>query len=191
MTAIILNLEPILTMTEENFRQLCHANPETKLELTTTGELVIMPPTGGSAGNRNIKLSARLQRWTEEERSGIAFDSSTMFQLPSGAFRSPDAAWISLERWNALTSEQKDGFPPICPDFVVELRSPSDNLSQLQEKMREYLANGIRLGWLIDPQNQRIEIYQPGREREILNRPDYISGQEVLLGFVLELEGIL
>jgi Uma2 family endonuclease len=191
MTAIVLNLEPILTMTEENFRQLCHANPETKLELTKTGELVIMPPTGGSTGNRNIKLSARLQRWTEEERSGIAFDSSTMFQLPSGAFRSPDAAWISLDRWNALTPEQQDSFPPICPDFVVELRSPSDNLSQLQEKMREYLANGIRLGWLIDPQNQRIEIYQPGRERDILNRPDYISGQEVLPGFLLELEGIL
>jgi Uma2 family endonuclease len=191
MTAIVLNLEPILSMTEERFIQLCQANPEAKLELTDKGELVIMPPTGGKSGNRNIKLSARLERWTEEDRSGIAFDSSTLFKLPSGAFRSPDAAWISLERWNDLTPQQQETFPPICPDFVVELRSPSDSLTQLQEKMREYLANGIRLGWLIDPQNQRVEIYRPQRETEILTRPDSLSGEAVLSGFVLDLKGIL
>lgn len=191
MTAIVLNLEPILSMTEENFIQLCHANPEAKLELTDKGELVIMPPTGGSSGNRNIKLSARLERWTEEDRSGIAFDSSTMFKLPSGAFRSPDAAWIPLERWNSLTPEEQDSFPPICPDFVIELRSPSDTLSQLQEKMREYIANGVRLGWLIDPRNQQVEIYRPGRETEIVTRPDRLFGEDVLSGFVLELTGIL
>jgi Uma2 family endonuclease len=191
MTAMILNLEPLLTMTEENFIQLCHANPEAKLELTHKGELVIMPPTGGSAGNRNIKLSARLERWTEEDGTGIAFDSSTMFKLPSGAFRSPDSAWISLERWNTLTPKQKDAFSPICPDFVVEILSPSDSLSQLQDKMREYIANGVRLAWLIDPRDRQVEIYRPGREPEILTCPESLSGEEVLTGFVLNLTGIL
>jgi Uma2 family endonuclease len=191
MTAIVLNLESLLSMTEDIFIQLCHANPEAKLELTGKGELVVMPPTGGSAGNRNLKLTTRLGQWTEEDRSGIAFDSSTLFQLPSGAFRSPDAAWISIDRWNALTPDQQDSFPPICPDFVVELRSPSDSLRQLQEKMQEYIANGIRLGWLIDPQNQQVEIYRPGQEKEILKRPDRLSGEDILSGFVLDLTGIL
>lgn len=191
MTAIVLNLEPILSMTEENFIQLCHANPETKLELTETSQLLIIPHSGGNTGNKNSKLVARLGIWTEEDRSGIAFDSSTMFKLPSGAFRSPDAAWIQLERWNSLTPEEQDSFPPICPDFVVELRSPSDTLSQLQEKMREYIANGVRLGWLIDPRNQQVEIYRPGRETEILTRPDRLYGEDILSRFILELTGIL
>ena len=191
MPAIALKLEPILPMTDENFLQLCHLNPEAKLELTAQLELVIMTPTGGSTGNRNIKLSARLERWIEEEGTGVAFDSSTMFKLPSGAFRSPDAAWIKLERWHTLTTEQKDTFPPICPDFVVELRSPSDSLLSLQQKMREYLANGVRLGWLIDPQNQRVEIYRQGQEVEILMRPLQLGGEDVLIGFILDLTAIL
>jgi Uma2 family endonuclease len=191
MKAIALKLEPILSMTDENFIQLCHLNPEAKLELSVQGELIIMTPTGGSAGNRNVKLSARLEQWTEGVGSGVAFDSSTMFKLPSGAFRSPDAAWIRLERWNALTQEQKDTFPPICPDFVIELRSPSDSLSELQKKMREYLDNGVRLGWLIDPQNQRVEIYRQGQETEVLTHPLQLSGEDVLSGFILDLKGIL
>lgn len=178
-------------MTEAKFLELCQQNPEYKLELTANQQLLIMSPTGGSTGNRNIKLLARLEIWTEKERTGIAFDSSTMFKLPNGALRSPDAAWLTLERWNNLTQGQKDSFPPICPDFVVELRSPSDSLLELQQKMREYLDNGVRLGWLIDPQNQRVEISRQGGEIEILTNPTQLSGENILSGFVLDLQGII
>jgi len=191
MTVITLNLKPILTMTEAKFLQLCQQNPEYKLELTANQQLLIMSPTGGSTGNRNIKLLARLEIWTEKERTGIAFDSSTMFKLPNGALRSPDAAWLTLERWNNLTQGQKDSFPPICPDFVVELRSPSDSLLELQQKMREYLDNGVRLGWLIDPQNQRVEISRQGGEIDILTNPTQLFGENILSGFVLDLRSIL
>jgi len=199
MTVISLNLKSIFPMTEAKFLELCQKNPEYKLELTANQELVIMSPTGGSTGNRNIKLLARLEIWTEKERSpqgsatraGIAFDSSTMFKLPNGALRSPDAAWLTLERWNSLTQGQKDSFPPICPDFVVELRSPSDSLVGLQQKMREYVDNGVRLGWLIDPQNQRVEISRQGGEIEILTNPTQLSGENILSGFVLDLQGIM
>ncbi|PSF35992.1 hypothetical protein C7H19_14705 [Aphanothece hegewaldii CCALA 016] len=150
MTTITLTLKPLIQLTEHQFYQLCLANPETKLELNSKGELVIMPPTGGTSGNRNIKLSTRLENWTETNQNGIAFDSSTMFRLLNGALRSPDAAWISLERWNSLSTEEQEEFPPICPDFVVELRSASDSLKSLQEKMQEYIENGTRLGWLIN-----------------------------------------
>lgn len=191
MTALILNLEPIIHLTDEQFYQLCQVNRELKFERTADGALLIMPPTGGWTGNRNAKLTTRLGIWAEENGTGLTFDSSTMFRLPNGAGRSPDVAWVKLERWQALTVEQQEKFPPLCPDFVVELRSKTDNLKQLQAKMQEYLDNGARLGWLIDPEHQQVEVYRPDREVEILRSPTTLSGEAVLPGFILNLEQIL
>jgi Uma2 family endonuclease len=145
---ITLNLEPIIHLNSEQFKQLCDANPEAVLELTSKGELVIMSPTGGESGIQNGWLTTQLVFWTRQDGTGVAFDSSTMFKLPSGAFRSPDASWVKRSRWDSLTNEEKKTFSPICPDFVVELRSPSDSLKQLQDKMQEYIDNGAQLGWL-------------------------------------------
>ncbi len=191
MTSLTLNLTSILSLTDEAFSEICRANPEIKFERTAKGNLVVMPPTGGETGNRNIKLSARLENWAERDGSGLAFDSSTMFQLPNGAYRSPDAAWIVMERWLALTAEERAGFPPICPDFVVELRSRSDSLKSVQDKMQEYMDNGVRLGWLIDPQGKQVEVYRQGQEKEILLAPTSLSGEQLLPGFVLNLTQIL
>jgi Uma2 family endonuclease len=191
MTAITLNLNPLGQLTDEAFSAICEANPEMKFERTAEGALVIMPPTGGETGNRNSKLTARLEIWADADGTGLTFDSSTCFKLPNGAERSPDAAWVSWTRWNALTPEQRRSFPPLAPDFVVELRSTSDSLESLQAKLREYLANGVRLGWLLDPQSQRVEIYRPGQPVEVLNAPQTLSGEGVLPGFVLSLDRIL
>jgi Uma2 family endonuclease len=191
MTAVTLNLAPIVQLTDDAFQALCRANPEVKFERTAKGELLVMSPTGGETGNRNIKLSARLEIWADRNGSGIAFDSSTMFLLPNGAYRSPDAAWVSLKRWEALTPEERETFPPICPDFVAELRSPSDSLRSIQEKMQEYVGNGARLGWLIDPKGKQVEIYRQNQEKEIVQAPTSLSGEEILPSFVLDLNGIL
>ncbi|MEH2317427.1 Uma2 family endonuclease [Nostoc sp.] len=191
MTAITLNLEPLINLTSEQFYQLCQVNPDAKLERTALGELVVMAPTGGETGSRNRRLTQRLGTWTDEDGTGEAFDSSTMFQLPNGALRSPDAAWIPLERWEALVPEERKTFPPICPDFVVELRSDSDTLKSLQDKMQEYMVNGTRLGWLINPKGKQVEIYRQGKEKEVLLSPNQLSGEEILSGFVLDLQGIL
>ena len=181
-------------VTPEQFDQLAYANTNVRMELTAQGELVIMPPTGGTAGKRNFRLGQQLANWAEQDDTGIGFDSSTEFTLPSGARRSPDAAWIKLERWNALNPKQQDGFPPIAPDFVSELVSPSDLKNQryqdLQQKMEEYIDNGVRLGWLIEPNAKTVEIYRPGQNVEILQNPKTLSGEEVLPGFVLDLEPI-
>jgi len=191
MTALTLNLDAIVQLTDGAFYALCRANPDIKFERTAKGELIVMPPTGGETGNRNIKLSARLENWVEQDGSGIAFDSSTMFQLPSGAYRSPDAAWVKLERWEALTPEQRRRFPPIAPDFVIELRSDTDSLTATQAKMQEYIDNGVRLSWLLDPQTKQVEIYRQGQDKEVLPFPTSLSGEGVLPGFVLDLRGIL
>ena len=191
MTAVTLNLESIVQLTDDAFYALCRANPEVKFERTAKGELIVMPPTGGETGNRNIKLSARLENWAELDGSGLAFDSSTMFQLPNGAYRSPDAAWIRVERWEALNPEERKGFPPICPDFVVELLSPSDSLKTVQDKMQEYMDNGARLGWLIDPKSKQVEIYRGGQQKQVQKAPNSLSGEQVLPGFVLNLNRIL
>jgi Uma2 family endonuclease len=188
---VTLNLEPLIHLSAEQFKQLSIANPDAKLELTQKGELVVMSPTGGESGIRNIELSCQLQVWVKKDRSGVAFDSSTMFHLPSGSFRSPDTSWISLDRWNALSDDQKKTFPPLCPDFVIELRSPSDSLKDLREKMQEYIDNGARLGWLIDPLTLKVEIYRPGQPPEVLIQPTQLSGENVLSGFVLDLTGVL
>ncbi len=191
MDTLILNFPPQVGLTDEQFFQLCQANRDLKFERTAQGDLLIMSPTGGESGNRNLKLGTRLELWNEQAQLGIAFDSSTGFKLPNGADRSPDVSWVSLERWNALTPEQRRRFPPLCPDFVVELRSESDSLSVLQAKMQEYLANGARLGWLINPQDRQVEIYRLGQPVEILDAPVTLSGEDILPGFVLDLRRIL
>ncbi|CAA9309895.1 Protein of unknown function DUF820 [uncultured Leptolyngbya sp.] len=191
MTAVILNLEPMFQLTDDAFSKLCQANPEVKFERTAKGELIVMPPTGGDTGKRNSELTFQLQAWNRKTQLGVTFDSSTLFQLPNGARRSPDAAWIPLERWESLTPEDQETFPPLCPNFVVELRSPSDSLKSLQDKMQEYLDNGTSLGWLLDPKGKQVEIYRPGQQKQVELAPTSLSGETVLPGFVLDLEGIL
>jgi len=170
---------------------LAAANRELRLEKTATGELIVTPPTGSETGNRNLKLSYFLARWIEEEGGdGLAFDSSSGFELPNGANRSPDVSWVRQERWEALTPEQRKGFAPLCPDFVVELRSETDTLKELRAKMQEYMENGAQLGWLIDPKNKRVEIYRSGQAVEVLEHPITLSGEQVLPGFTLTLKRV-
>ncbi len=173
-----------IKLTEEQFMQLCQENPELRLELTAQQELVIMPPTGSESGWRSGEVFYSLTAWTKKNGTGISFDSSTGFTLPNGAIRSPDASWVRRERWNALTKDQRERFAPLCPDFVIELRSPTDRLSDLYEKMEEYIANGARLGWLIDPIDKRVYVYRPGQPVETLDDPPTLSGDPVLPGFV-------
>ena len=185
MTTLTLQIPPQLT--KRRFVQLCRANPELRLERSARGELILMSPTGSETGVRNTHLTGQLWWWNEQTGSGKVFDSSTGFHLPNGADRSPDAAWVSRERWAALSRLQRRGFAPLCPDFVVELRSPSDDLAPLQAKMEEYLANGARLGWLIDTKARRVAVYRLGQEPEIREAPECLTGEEVLPGFVLRL----
>ncbi|MGK7880839.1 MAG: Uma2 family endonuclease [Crocosphaera sp.] len=180
-----------LRVTSEQFAALAAANRELHLERTATGELIVNPPTGSETGKRNSKIIYFLVRWIEEEGgNGEAFDSSTGFELPNGANRSPDASWVSQARWDALTPEQRQGFAPLCPDFVVELRSKNDTLKDLRAKMEEYRENGAKLGWLINPKNKQVEIYRPGQEVEALENPSQLSGETVLPGFSLNLKRV-
>jgi Uma2 family endonuclease len=190
--AIAVNIPTILTLkvSHEQFVYLVLANRDLQLERTAEGELIIMPPTGSITGNRNFDISGQLWLWNRQTKLGKAFDSSTGFHLPNGADRSPDVAWIRKEKWDNLTVEQQETFAPICPDFVLELRSKNDSLEKLQTKMREYLENGAALGWLIDRQNQKVEIYRPNQEVEILDHPLTLSGEDILQGFVLDLTEI-
>jgi len=190
MNALTVNFNSIIKLTDEQFFQLCQDNRDLRFERNANGELIIMPPTGGETGNRNAGLTAQVWIWNEQSKLGMVFDSSTGFKLPNGADRSPDAAWIPLERWNALTNEQQQKFLPLCPDFVVELLSPSDSLTATQQKMQEYMDNGTSLGWLIVRDSRRVEIYRQGQEVEVLESPASLSGEDVLPGFVLNLESI-
>ncbi|MFP4008654.1 MAG: Uma2 family endonuclease [Spirulinaceae cyanobacterium] len=190
MDAITLNLDAI-SLTEEQFFQLCSHNRDLRFERNANGDLIIMPPTGGETGHRNAGLTAQVWLWNEQNQTGMVFDSSTGFRLPNGANRSPDVAWLTLERWNSLTVAQQQRFLPLCPDFLIELRSPTDTLTAVRQKMTEYRDNGMRLGWLIDPIEKRAEIYRPNAEVETLNRPSSLSGEAILPGFVLNLERIL
>ncbi|MGF1515686.1 MAG: Uma2 family endonuclease [Elainellaceae cyanobacterium] len=184
--------EIALRVTPEQFVALAAANRDLRLERTETGELIVNPPTGGESGKRNLSISGQLSTWFEaNDTLGEAFDSSTGFALPNGAHRSPDASWVRKERWEALTPEQRQGFVPLCPDFVVELRSRTDSLEATRTKMQEYLANGAQLGWLIDPKNKRVEIYRQGQAVEGLDNPSALSGEAVLPGFTLNLKRIL
>jgi Uma2 family endonuclease len=195
MVTATTTLPSILTLkidlTDEQFFQMCQQNRNYQFERTAAGELLIMPPSGSETGRRNVKITTQLDNWNSESKLGEVFDSSAGFKLPNGADRSPDASWVKAERWNALTPEQQERFAPLCPDFVVELRSPSDSLKDLQEKMQEYIANGAQLGWLIDRKNKRVEIYRPGKDVEILDNPVSLSGEDVLPGFVLYLQQII
>lgn len=191
MTAITVTLKSLLDLTDDAFYELCRSNPDVKFERTATGELIVMSPTGGESGYRNANITIDLGVWNRQTQLGLSFDSSTCFKLPNGAERSPDASWVSLDRWKSLTPEQRRQFPPLAPDFVVELRSASDDLDRLQTKMQEYISNGVRLGWLINPQSRQVEIYRPGQTVEVLQSPQSLSGESVLPGFILDLSRIL
>ena len=190
MTAITLQIPKSLKFTDDKFVEMVAANKDLRLELSSQGELSIMSPTGGETGDRNLELGGQVWFWNRQNGLGKAFDSSTGFKLPNGATRSPDVSWIKIERWNALTPEQRKRFLPLCPDFVMELVSESDDLADTQAKMREYIANGLRLGWLINPKSQQVEIYRPNQEIEVLESPTSLSGEDVLLGFILDLQPI-
>ncbi|MEJ1931420.1 Uma2 family endonuclease [Nostoc sp. NIES-2111] len=190
MTALTLQLPSHLQLTDEGFEQIVAANRDLRLELTAKGELVIMSPTGGETGNRNFDLLGQLWLWSSQNNLGKAFDSSTGFKLPNGATRSPDASWVEMARWNALTPQQRKKFLPLCPDFVVELVSETDDVEDTQAKMVEYLANGLQLGWLINPKDKVVIIYRPNQAPEILQSPTTLSGEDVLPGFILNLQPI-
>ena len=181
-------------VTPEQFEQLAYAEQTARMELTKDGELIVMSPTGGTAGRKNSRLTQQVRNWADSNGNGEVFDSSTVFVLPNGARKSPDVSWLKLDKWNALTLREKEGFPPVVPDFVIELVSPSDIKNQryedLQAKMQEYLDNGVRLGWLIEPSAKTVEIYRPNQLVEVLNNPPTLSGENVLSGFTLDLSKI-
>jgi|SRR5215470_12893663 len=175
------------TVTPEEFEELSARYRDLRLELTSTGELIVMPPTGAETGSLNADLIYQLMAWTKKDATGVCFDSDTGFTLPNGAIRSPDAAWIKREKWDRLTDQQKKRFAPWCPDFVVELRSPSDRLSEVRNKMVEYMETGASLGWLIDPIKRQVYVYRPNEEVIILDNPASISADPLLPGFTLNL----
>jgi Uma2 family endonuclease len=175
---------------DDELFELCQINRDLRIERAADGEILIMPPTGGETGRRNAALTAQLDRWCELDGSGVSFDSSTGFILPSGAERSPDAAWVILARWRALSADARAKFPPICPDFIVELRSRTDDLARLLAKMEEYRASGAKLGWLIDPVERRVHVYRAHAAVEILDAPATLAGDPELRGFVLDLSRI-
>ncbi len=200
MVNVTVNFNSIIQFTDEQFYQLCRSNPDVKFERNAKGEITIMSPTGGETGNFNSEINADFVIWNRQTKLGKIFDSSTCFKLSNSAQRSPDVAWIKQERWDTLTPEQKEKFPPLAPDFVLELMSPSDcaertgeanRLQDVQEKMQEYIENGVRLGWLINRQDRQVEIYQQGKTVEVLNDPETLSGEDILPGFVLNLKAIL
>ncbi|MCF4968962.1 Uma2 family endonuclease [Nostoc sp. CMAA1605] len=187
MTAITFNLNRIIQLNDEQFYQICQENPGVKFERNAKGEIIVMPPTGGETGNRNFEIDVEFGIWNRQAKLGVCFDSSTCFKLPNGANRSPDVAWIKKARWDALTPQQQKKFPPIAPDFVLELMSPSDDLEEIQAKMREYMDNQVKLGWLINPQTKQVEIYRQNQPVEILDSPTQLSGEDILPGFILDL----
>jgi Uma2 family endonuclease len=186
---IVLDFRDVLKkISDDEFESFCRHNPDVEIELTKEGELIIMPPIGGRTGIRNFSLIGYFFNWLEKDKSGVGFDSSTVFKLPNGAKRSPDLAWITNERWENLTDREQEKFPPLCPDFVVELRSPSDSLVNLQNKMKEYIENGASLGWLIDPLEKKVHIYRPDTEVGVLDNPKQVSGEPLLKGFALNVK---
>ena len=188
---LVVNFSPLATkVSDEEFADLCRLNPELQFERTSEGELVIMAPTGGKTGRRNFELIGAFALWTKNDGTGLGFDSSTLFTLPNTAKRSPDVAWVRNDRWNALSSQEQEQFPPVCPDFVVELRSRTDSLRNLKEKMEEYISNGAELGWLIDPSDRRVHVYRADGAPEVLEDPKEVSGEPLLGGFVLDVQAL-
>jgi len=185
---VILRLPPVTNLTDDQLYELCQINRDLRIERTAEGDLLIMPPTGGETSNRNAELTMQLRVWAKHDGTGIVFDSSGGFILPNGAMRSPDVAWVKRSRLATFTREQKEKFIPLCPDFVLELRSPSDSLSAVQAKMEEYMANGAQLGWLIDPEGKRVYVYQPQGRVACLEHPATLAGGPMLPGLVLDLQ---
>lgn len=189
---MVIHLGPMQhKITDDEFFEFSMLNKDWRIEMTGEGEMIIMLPTGGETGKRNFKLAVEFGIWTKTDGTGEGFDSSTVFKLPNGAKRSPDLSWIRRDRWEALSTKQRKKFPPICPDFVVELRSDSDKLDVLKAKMGEYIANGAQLGWLIDPLDNKVYVYRPATEVEVLSKPKTLSGEPVLKGLEISLAGIL
>ena len=192
MTAVTLNLSSLLNkVSDRHLELLARDNPDARLETNSIGQLIIMPPTGGETGNRNSDLLIQIGIWNKQNKLGKIFDSSTGFKLPNDAVRSPDVSWISLAKWNALSATQKRKYLPLAPDFVLELRSPTDSLNELQNKMREYINCGVKLGWLINPDDRQVEIYRHRKDLEILDNPQSLSGEDVMPKLIVDLSGIL
>lgn len=189
-TEMKINLSSISGMTDEQFYQFCRDNTDIKFERSAKGEILVMSPTGGETGIRNSEIIWQFVSWNKIYDLGYCFDSSTCFKLPNRANRSPDVAFIFKERWESLTSKEREIFPPIVPDFVLELMSPSDSLKDTQDKMQEYRDNSVKLGWLINRQNRQVEIYRQGQEKQVLDNPDYLSDTEILPNFTLNLQSI-
>lgn len=187
---LVVRLQPVLRLSESQFFALCQLNRDLRIERSAQGEMLIMPPAGGGTSQRNARITGRLVVWAERDGTGVTFDSSGGFRLPSGAVRSPDASWVDRSRLDQVEAKQRERFLPLCPDFVVELRSPSDRLEDLQAKMQEYLDNGARLGWLLDPRPRHLYVYRPDADVERLENPETVSGEPVLPGFVLDLREI-
>lgn len=189
---VAINFKAIVpSITDLELERLSADNPETKFETNSEGHLIAMSPTGSESGRKNGKLFFQVELWNVQSNLGVTFDSSTGFKLSNGAVRSPDVTWIAIERWNELTSKQQSKFAPIDPDFVIELLSPSDDLTQLQSKMLEYLDSGVKLGWLINPEDKQVEIYRNGGDKEVLNNPQSLSGEDILPNLVVDLSEIL
>jgi Uma2 family endonuclease len=188
---VVVHFEPSkLRMNDDEFFQFCQLNPELRIERTSEGDIIVMAPTGGKTGRRNAKLIVAFGGWAEKDGRGQVFDSSTEFILPNHAGRAPDVSWVRNERWEALTEKEQEQFPPLCPDFVVEHRSPTDRLENLMKKMEEYVANGAQLGWLIDPLERKVHIYRPGAAAEIIDDAKEVSGEPLLKGFVLDVQSL-
>ncbi|MEM7759177.1 MAG: Uma2 family endonuclease [Cyanobacteria bacterium P01_A01_bin.40] len=186
-----LNLKAFTdSISDRALEQLCLENPDLKFETDQYGKLIVMSPTGSLTGEKNADLIYQVQSWNRQSKLGVVFDSSTGFKLFNGAIRSPDVSWIALNRWNSLRDEQQRGFAPIDPDFVIELLSPTDQLSETQQKMMEYLDCGVKLGWLINPDAKEVEIYRHGQDQQLLNNPSSVSGEDILPGFILDLAEI-
>jgi Uma2 family endonuclease len=184
---VTLRIRPVIELTDDEFFALCQINRDLRFERTSQGDIIIMAPTGAETGIRNSSITAQLYIWAKRDGTGAVFDSSTGFKLPNGADRSPDASWIPRSRMATLTAEQKEKFLPLCPDFVIELLSPSDALSATQSRMTEYIEDGSRLGWLIDPEMRRVHVYRPHQAVAILDNVMEIAADPELPGFVLDL----
>ncbi|NBD18673.1 MAG: Uma2 family endonuclease [Cyanobacteria bacterium] len=178
------------SISDRTLEQLCRENPELRFETDAQGKLIVMSPTGSLTGEKNADLIYQLQSWNRQTKLGVVFDSSTGFKLSNGATRSPDVSWIASKRWNSLSDRQKRGFAPIDPDFAIELLSPTDELSTTQAKMNEYMTCGVKLGWLINPDAKKVEIYRVGRDKEVINHPSSLSGEELLPGLIVDLADI-
>jgi Uma2 family endonuclease len=187
---MVVHLQPAVKLSGDQFFDFCRVNRDLRIERNEHGELIIMPPAGSETGNRNLEIAIQLGNWAKRDGTGKAFDSSSGFTLPNGAVRSPDAAWLQLSKWKSLTARQRRKFAPLCPDFVIELRSPADSLKALQAKMREYRTNGAELGLLIDPEERRVHIYRRGRKVQVQENPETVACDPVLPGFVLDLREI-